>query len=150
MSRLAMTLLSIALLLSPAYVAAGLIRLPSAHSTPMTIDRLEARAQAHGLKVFARIDHAAGAHSIGQLLRPTELLIFGHPKGGTPLLQCEQTYGIELPLHVLAWEDVTGKIWLAYKDLANIGHTRVDKNCDAAIRRLTDVLDSLVREAAGQ
>jgi len=104
MSRLATIALSMALLVPPAYAMDGMIVLPSAHSTPATMDRLEAAAKARDLKVFARIDHAAGARSIGQTLRPTELLIFGHPKGGTPLLQCAQRYGLELPLRVLAWE----------------------------------------------
>jgi len=86
-----------------------LISVPCVQSTKATMNKLEALAQARGLKVFARIDHAAGAQSIGEKLRPTELLILGNPKGGTPLLQCAQSYGIDLPLHVLAWEDSAGK-----------------------------------------
>ena len=66
--------------------------------------------------VFARIDHAAGAASVGMALRPTELLIFGNPKGGTPLMQDRQTAGIDLPVKALAWEDADGKTWLSYND----------------------------------
>ena len=150
MSRLAMVALSMALLVPPAYAMDGMIVLPSAHSTPATMDRLEATAKARDLKVFARIDHAAGARSIGQTLRPTELLIFGHPKGGTPLLQCAQSYGLELPLRVLAWEDAQGKNWLGYKDPASYAMPPAGPECEAAFKKLMGTLDTLVREAASQ
>lgn len=150
MSRLALTALSIALLVPPAYAVDGIIALPCAHSARLSLDRLESLAKARGLKVFARIDHAAGARSIGQTLRPTELLIFGHPKGGTPLLQCSQSFGIDLPMHVLAWEDATGKSWLGYKDPAGIGLNLPDPACDIALKRIVVTLDELVREASGK
>jgi len=147
MSRLAMTALSIALLVPPAHAMDGMIAMPSVHSAKSSMDKLETLAKSRGLKVFARIDHAAGAHSIGQALRPTELLIFGHPKGGTPLLQCSQTFGIDLPMHVLAWEDATGKSWLGYKNPAGTVVNLPDPDCDVALKRLTLTLDELVREA---
>ncbi len=148
MSKIALAVLSAALLVSPAYAMDKLISVPSAQSTKATLDKLEALAQARGLKVFARIDHAAGAQSIGETLRPTELLIMGNPKGGTPLLQCNQAYGIDLPLHVLAWEDSAGQTWLSYKDLFKLGHKHADNSCDAALKRLTGALEGLVAEAA--
>lgn len=148
MSRLAMTALSIALLIPPAHAVDGMIAMPCVQPAKLCLDKLEALAKARGLKVFARIDHAAGAHSIGQKLRPTELLIFGHPKGGTPLLQCSQAFGIDLPMHVLAWEDASGKTWLGYKDPAGIGLNLPDPACDVALKRLTVTLDELVRKAA--
>lgn len=150
MSRLATVALSIALLVPPAYAMDGMIVLPSAHSAPATMDRLETAAKARDLKVFARIDHAAGARSIGQTLRPTELLIFGHSKGGTPLLQCAQGYGLELPLRVLAWEDAQGKRWLGYKDPASYAMRPAGPECEAAFKKLMGSLDTLVREAASQ
>jgi len=94
----------------------GLITLASAQGTKATIDRLEAAVKAKGLRVFARIDHGAGAMAAGLKLRPTELLIFGNAKGGTPLMQSQQTIGIDLPLKALAWEDAAGKTWLSYND----------------------------------
>jgi uncharacterized protein (DUF302 family) len=150
MSRLATIALSMALLVPPAYAMDGMIVLPSAHSTPATMDRLEAAAKARDLKVFARIDHAAGARSIGQTLRPTELLIFGHPKGGTPRLQCAQSYGLELPLRVLAWDDAQGKSWLGYKDPASYAMRPAGPECEVAFKKLMGGLDTLVREAASQ
>ena len=94
----------------------GLITLESRFSVSQTIDRLAEVVVAAGLLVFARIDHAKGAHEAGMQLRPTELLIFGHPKGGTPLMQDRQTAGIDLPLKALAWEDEADRVWLGYTD----------------------------------
>ena len=92
----------------------GLTTLSSIHSAKTTMDRLEADVKAKGLTVFARIDHAAGAKEVGMQLRPTELLIFGNARGGTPLMQALQTTGIDLPLKALAWEDANGNVWLSY------------------------------------
>ncbi len=88
----------------------GLVSVKSPYPVGQTLDRLEAGAQQHGLKVFARIDHAAGAVSVGRSLRPTELLIFGNPQGGTPLIECAQSAGIDLPLKALAWQDAQGQV----------------------------------------
>jgi len=96
----------------------GLITISSSRSVHETIDRLVARVTTLGLNVFARIDHAAGAAKVSMPLRPTELLIFGNPKGGTPLMQDQQTAGIDLPVKALAWEDGDGKVWLTYNDAA--------------------------------
>ncbi|HEY1541313.1 MAG TPA: DUF302 domain-containing protein [Xanthobacteraceae bacterium] len=92
----------------------GLITIPSTHSVDETIERLEAEVTAKGLTVFARIDHAKGAHDAGLALRPTVLLIFGNARGGTPLMQAQQTIGIDLPLKALAWEDDAGHVRLGY------------------------------------
>ncbi|TIV70522.1 MAG: DUF302 domain-containing protein [Mesorhizobium sp.] len=94
----------------------GLVSVESRFSVGETIDRLVETVTNAGLRVFARIDHAAGAHEIGAPLRPTELLIFGHPKGGTPLMQDRQLAGIDLPIKALAWEDARGQVWLCYND----------------------------------
>ena len=96
--------------------AEGLITLRSAHGPQETMTRLEAEAKARGLAVFARVDHAAGAAAVGLALRPTDLLIFGAAKGGTPLMQAEQTIGIDLPLKALVWQDASGATWLSYND----------------------------------
>jgi uncharacterized protein (DUF302 family) len=96
----------------------GLVAVKSAHGVKDTIDRLASDVTAKGLTVFARIDHAQGAHEAGLALRPTELLIFGNAKGGTPLMQSRQTIGIDLPLKALAFEDADGTVWLCYNDPA--------------------------------
>ena len=96
----------------------GLITIRSQSSVKATIDRLEASLGESGVSIFARIDHRAGAISAGMSLRPTEVLIFGNPKAGTPLMQAKQTIGINLPLKVLAWEDASGTVWVTYNDPA--------------------------------
>jgi uncharacterized protein (DUF302 family) len=80
------------------------------------MDRLEAEIHAKGLTAFARIDHAAGAKEAGLELRPTNLMIFGNARGGTPLMQASQTAGIDLPLKALVWQDPAGKTWLSYNE----------------------------------
>jgi uncharacterized protein (DUF302 family) len=96
--------------------AAGLITVPSRYGAHETMTRLVAEIGAKGLTVFARIDHAAGAAEVDLALRPTELVIFGNARGGTPLMQSEQTIGIDLPLKALVWEDAQGRTWLSYND----------------------------------
>jgi uncharacterized protein (DUF302 family) len=82
------------------------------------MQRLENAVISKGMTVFAHIDHAAGAAQVSMTLRPTNLLIFGSPKGGTPLTQSAQTIGIDLPLKALVWEDAEGRVWLSYNDPA--------------------------------
>ena len=98
--------------------ADGLTTLRSSYGPKDTMSRLEAEVKARGMTVFARIDHAAGAAGAGLPLRPTELLIFGNAKAGTPLMQAVQSIGIDLPLRALVWEDASGVTWLSYDDPA--------------------------------
>src|SRR5580698_764710 len=95
---------------------AGLTTEPSHFSPKETMDRLQAEVKARNMTVFARIDHAAGAAEAGLSLGPTELLIFGAARGGTPLMQAAQTTGIDLPLKALVWQDAAGKTWLSYNE----------------------------------
>ena len=94
----------------------GLVTISSSRTVKETTDAFIEIATSKGLIVFARIDHAANAIKQGFTLRPTELVIFGNPKAGTPLMQDNQTSGIDLPLKILVWEDEQGKVWLSYND----------------------------------
>ena len=98
--------------------ADGLTTLRSSYGPHETMNRLEAEVKARGMTVFARVDHAAGATGVGLSLRPTEVLIFGNAKAGTPLMQSVQTIGIDLPLKALVWQDASGDTWLSYNDPA--------------------------------
>jgi uncharacterized protein (DUF302 family) len=118
LSKIALQLAVLVGLAIPAFAADGLVTLASSSNAKGTIDKLEAALKAGGATIFARVDHAAGATSAGLTLRPTELLIFGNPKGGTPLMQSQQSAGIDLPMKALAWEDAAGKTWLSYNDPA--------------------------------
>ena len=115
-----------------AYAADGIIAVKSPYAAKETMNRLEENAKARGLNIFARIDHAAGAAKIGKTLRPTEVLIFGNPQGGTPLMECAQSMGIDLPLKALVWEDAQGQVWLGYNDPAYLARRHETSSCAAA------------------
>jgi uncharacterized protein (DUF302 family) len=102
--------------------AEGLTTIRSSFGARQTMDRLEAEVKARGMTVFARIDHGAAAASVGLALPPTELLIFGHAKAGTPLMQAVQTIGIDLPLKALVWQDAGGATWLSYNEAEWLSH----------------------------
>jgi uncharacterized protein (DUF302 family) len=128
----------------------GLITIASKFSVKQTLDRFDADLKAKGITVFARIDHAAGAASVAMPLRPTELLIFGNPKAGTPLMQSNQTIGIDLPLKILGWQDADGKVWLTYNDPSWLGRRhRLDSGTNASINALATMLATLSNAAAG-
>ncbi len=113
--------LFVALLVSLASLASaadGLIVVKSPRRAADTMNRFEELVTQRGLTVFARVDHAAGALKVGKTLRPTEVLIFGNPKGGTPFMECAQSVGIDLPMKALVWEDASAQVWLGYNDPA--------------------------------
>jgi uncharacterized protein (DUF302 family) len=127
----------------------GLVTLASNHPVGETLDRLEADLRARNITVFARIDHAAGAASVAMPLRPTELLIFGNPKAGTPLMQANQSIGIDLPLKILGWQDERGKVWLTYNDPHWLARRhQLATSTDASVGALASVLAKLAKAAA--
>ena len=115
-----------------AVAADGLVALKSPYPAKDTMNRFEENAKQRGLTVFARIDHAAGAAKVGKTLRPTEVLIFGNPQGGTPFMECAQSAGIDLPLKALVWEDAQGQVWLGYNDPAWLASRHAAADCPAA------------------
>src|SRR6187200_227871 len=122
--------------------AAGLITIKSRHGPKETMELLEAAVKAKGLTVFARVDHAAGAAEAGLSLRPTDLLIFGNAKGGTPLMQSDQTVGIDLPLKALVWQDASGDTWLSYNDPSWIAKRHgLGREADATVNAMSAALD---------
>ena len=92
----------------------GMIDVPSPYSVPETLARLESILKERGLTIFARVDHSGEAERAGLKMRPTQLLIFGSPKGGTPVMVAAPSVAIDLPLKALAWEDERGRVWLSY------------------------------------
>jgi uncharacterized protein (DUF302 family) len=129
----------------------GLITVPSAHGVKDAIDRLESFVKSKGMTVFARIDHTAGARQAGLALRPTELLIFGNARAGTPLMQAHQTIGIDLPLKVLAFEDAAGKVWLTCNAPAWLAARHGDEAQGGDVaKRMAAALEEAVNTAAGR
>jgi uncharacterized protein (DUF302 family) len=94
----------------------GIISKPSKYSVTETLDRVDALLRSKGIKIFVRVDHSGEAEKAGLKMPPTQLLIFGNPKGGTPLMLAAPTAAIDLPLKALAWQDGDGKVWLSYND----------------------------------
>jgi uncharacterized protein (DUF302 family) len=126
----------------------GLVSMQSRVSTNETLDRLLAALATRKLTVFARVDHAAGAASVGLSLRPTEVVIFGNPRGGTALMQDRQSTGIDLPLKALVWEDADGKAWFAYNDPAWIAERHgLGAASAAAVKAMAELLGAIAQEA---
>jgi uncharacterized protein (DUF302 family) len=126
----------------------GLITIPSSHPVGETIDRLTDAVTSAGLRVFVRIDHRLGAEAVGMSLRPTELLIFGNARGGTPLMQDRQSIGIDLPLKALVWEDERKRVWLSYNDPAWLARRhRLGAGAEAAVASLATRLAELAEAA---
>jgi uncharacterized protein (DUF302 family) len=114
----------------------GLIHLRSPYSVPETLKRLQSVLQAKNLDVFARVDHSGEAQKVGLKMRPTQLIVFGSPKAGTPLMVASPTLAIDLPLKALAWEDADGQVWLSY-------------NSPEYLKQRHNVPDELVKNIAG-
>jgi uncharacterized protein (DUF302 family) len=128
--------------------AQGLTTIKSSHGPQATMNRLEAAVKAKGMTVFARIDHSAGASAVGLSLNPTEVLIFGNARGGTPLMQSVQTIGIDLPMKALVWLDASGDTWLSYNDPAWLAKRHGLSGTEAPIGNLTAALDAVAKVAA--
>jgi uncharacterized protein (DUF302 family) len=125
----------------------GLTTIRSNFGPQDTIDRLETAIKAKGMTVFARIDHAAGAAAVGLTLRPTEVVIFGNARGGTPLMQSVQTLGIDLPLKALVWQDTAGVTWLSYNDPAWLAERHGLSGAEAPVGAMTAALDAVAKAA---
>ena len=127
----------------------GLTTIASQLDPKETMDRVQAGISVHGLEVFARIDHAAGARAAGLELRPTELIIFGNARGGTPLMQSAQTTGIDLPLKVLVWQDAANKTWISYNEPGWIAARHHLTDVDVVVGKIASLLSSVLTKAAG-
>ena len=128
----------------------GVLSVESHFDPKQTLERLETELKSKGLTVFARIDHAAGAATVGMPLRSTTVLVFGNPKGGTPLMQASQLVGLELPLKVLVWQDAAGKTWLSYEDPTSLAKRyTLPPETATAVGNLAGALKALTAKAAG-
>lgn len=125
----------------------GVIVKPSAHDVATTLDRLTDVLTEKGLTVFARIDHAQGAANVNLKLAPTELLIFGNPKAGTPLMTSRRLVGLDLPMKALAWRDEAGKVWLAYNAPRYLADRHDIADRQKVIANMTAALDKLTGKA---
>jgi uncharacterized protein (DUF302 family) len=123
----------------------GLITKPSPYPVRETFDRLEGLLRAKGIKIFARIDQAAEAQAAGLAMQPMELLIFGNPKGGTPIMQAVPEAGIELPLKALAWQAPDGKVYVSFNDAAYVqARYSLPPELLKPLAAVTGLIDSIV------
>lgn len=126
----------------------GMVNIPSQFSVKQTADRLETLLNKKGMTVFNRINHAKGAKGVGIELNPTELILFGNPKVGSPLMQCQQTIALDLPQKALIWQDANGKVWLSYNDPEYLQKRHDVKGCDNNFAKIKKALAGLTKAAA--
>ena len=129
-----------ALITTPALADNGIITVQSNHDVATTADKLESVLGQKGMTVFTRINHAEGAKKANLELRPTEVVIFGNPKVGTPLMLCSQTTALDLPQKALIWEDEKGQTWLSYNDPEYLKERHNIEGCDAVIGKVKGAL----------
>ena len=125
----------------------GLIHVKSNHAVSTTTKRLVKALKTKGMTVFARIDHTAGAQTVGQTLRPTEVIVFGNPKVGTPLMQCSQSVAIDLPQKALIWEDEAGQVWLSYNDPKYLAKRHRIEDCGEVLTKIEQALGNFAQAA---
>lgn len=132
------------------YVSAeeGLISVESKYSVKETADRFTSILEKKGLTLFARIDHQKNGASVNLELRETEVIIFGNPKAGTPLMQCSQHAGIDLPQKALVWKDVDNKVWLSYNNPEYIKQRHNIQGCEKVIAKIANILSALTQATA--
>ena len=150
MHKLLLSLISILVFSSLGMAEDGLIRLKSSHDVKATTDRLENNLKMKGMTVFTRINHAEGAQKVGKKLLPMELMIFGNAKVGTPLMQCSQSFGIDLPQKALIWKDGAGQVWLSYNDPEYLAKRHGIKGCSEAIKKIQNALAMFARQATSK
>jgi len=148
-------LFSFSIFITPSFagetlLSESLVTTKSHHDVSTTADRLENILKSKGMTVFARIDHAAGAKKVDMELRPTELLIFGNPKVGTPLMKCSQTTAIDLPQKALIWQDEKGDVWLGYNNPDYLTKRHSIAGCDPVLAKVKGALAKFATAATAK
>ncbi len=136
------------LLGAPAFGGVGLKTVESSRSVQETVARIESIVKGKGMRIFAVIDHGEGARKIGATLRPTEVVIFGNPKVGTPLMRCSPTIGIDLPQKALVWEDEKGHVWITYNDPRYLSYRHGTGECNGVMGKVARALERIIGDAA--
>ncbi len=146
----AAVLLAASLSAGSALAENGLITVASEHGVKETADKLEKVLESKGMNVFGRVNHAQGAEKAGMQLRPTELVIFGNPKVGTPLMKCAQSVAIDLPQKALIWQDEAGKVWFTYNDPAYLASRHALQGCDEVLKKVSGALGKFAAAATSK
>jgi uncharacterized protein (DUF302 family) len=144
LSQIALVMVFIGL---PAMAADGVVNVQSPFSVEETADRLNNVLNNKGMTVFNRVKHSEAAGKVGIQLRDTELIIFGNPKAGSPLMKCQQSIAIDLPQKALVWADDQSKVWISYNDLSYLAKRHDLSGCEAAIAKVGKALAGITKAA---
>ena len=147
MIRIFTSILILMMLASVTYADNGMVSVKSSHSVKDTADRLVSALETKGMTVFNRINHAEGAKKVGKTLPPTELVIFGNPKVGTPLMICSRSVAIDLPQKALIWEDAQGHVWLNYNNPGYLAERHGITGCHEVLKKVAGALKNFAAAA---
>ncbi|RJQ87322.1 MAG: DUF302 domain-containing protein [Desulfobacteraceae bacterium] len=142
------TALSILLVAFSAQAADGIVNVQSAFSARETADRLERLLSDKGMTIVSRVKHSEAAGKAGIDLRHTELIIFGNPAAGSPLMKCQQSVAIDLPQKALVWEDDQGKVWISYNDPGYLKKRHEISGCEEVLSKTEKALAGIAQSAA--
>ncbi|MFT5697932.1 MAG: hypothetical protein ACI8ZB_000787 [Desulforhopalus sp.] len=149
MKQLLYTALFVFFMAIPAHATDGMISVQSTlKNVAETADRMESILNAKGMTIFNRISHSQGAESVGIELRDTELIIFGNPKVGSPLMKCQQSVAIDLPQKALIWEDNSDQVWISYNDPRYLEKRHNITGCDEVLSKIEKALAGIVKAAS--
>ena len=150
MKKILLAISFITFISTQAIASDGIITVKSAHSVKTTADRLVVMLEKKGMTVFIRINHTAGAKKVGKVLLPTEVVIFGNPKAGTPVMQCSQNAAIDLPQKALISENENGEVTLSYNDPKYIKKRHNIKGCDKVLNKISAILSTFAKGATSK
>lgn len=128
----------------------GIVQVESPFDVTTTLDKLAAVLESKGMRVFGRVNHAANAQGVELNLRPTQVLIFGNPRIGTPLMNCAQSVAIDLPQKMLAWEDESGQTYLGYNDPQYLKSRHGIEGCDDVLDKVSGALANFAKAATSE
>ncbi len=148
MKTLLLTILVVLTISAPAHAAEGMIDVESSFGVEETGDRLYNVLKEKGMTIFNRVKHSDAAKNVGVELRETELIIFGNPKVGSPLMKCQQSVAIDLPQKALIWKDSEGKVWISYNNPRYLEKRHNISNCEEVISKIDKALAGISKAAS--
>lgn len=147
MQKILLTVLLMFSCITSLWAAEGVVNVKSAFSVDQTADRMEQVLKDKGMTVFNRINHSEAAGNVGIELRDTVLIIFGNPKAGSPLMQCQQTVAIDLPQKALIWQDKNATVWVSYNEPSYLQKRHQMTGCEANLAKVTAALAVIVKQS---
>ena len=146
MKTLIFAILAVLIMTVSAYAAEGMVNVKSSFGVKETGDRLESVLKEKGMTIFNRVNNSEAAQNVGVELRETELIIFGNPKVGSPLMKCQQSVAIDLPQKALIWKDSEGKTWISYNNPRYLNKRHNISNCEDVISKIEKALAGIARD----